>query len=115
MRIIIDENVSYDLVVKLRGSGDEIISVSELQKSVSDEYVYKLALQHRAILVTRDYHFSNPLRFPAERTEGIIYIRHGNLKSEEETALVDSFLRGNNAEVCKGKLITLYREGFRIR
>jgi len=49
-------------------------------------------VREQAVLVTRDYHFTNPIRFPAEKTAGIIYIRHGNLKSEEEIMLMENFL-----------------------
>ncbi|MFQ6056503.1 MAG: DUF5615 family PIN-like protein [Methanosarcinales archaeon] len=78
MRIVVDENVSYGVVEILRTSGHYVISVSELQeRGMSDENVYALILREHAILITRDYHFTNSVRFPAEKTEGIIYIRHG--------------------------------------
>ena len=74
-----------------------------------------LALQEQAVFITRDYHFTNPIRFPAERTQGIIYIRHGNLESEEEIAMVEKCLSDHDLGTFRGKLVTLYRDSIRIR
>lgn len=116
MKIVIDENVSYGVVERLRAIGYDVISISELPtRGMSDESVYSLVLQEQAILVTRDYHFTNPVRFPAEKTKAIIYIRYGNLKSEEEIKMVDKFLRSHDLETFQGKLVTLYRDSVRIR
>ena len=75
MRIVIDENVSYGVVKRLQVKGYEVISISDLSKrGMPDEDIYALVLGEQAILVTRDYHFTNPIRFPAEKTRGIVYI-----------------------------------------
>ena len=64
--------------------GYDVISISEMPgRGMSDEDVYALTLREQAVLITRDYHFTNPIRFPVEKNI-IIYIRHGNLRSEEE-------------------------------
>lgn len=116
MKIVIDENVSYGVVERLRMSGHDVIAISEIpERGISDEDVYALALREEAVLVTRDYHFTNPVRFAAEKTNGIIYIRHGNLKSEEEIKLVEDFLHAHDLEVFRGKLVTLYMGSVRIR
>ena len=116
MRIVIDENVSYGVVERLRMKGHDVISISELPaRGMSDEGVYALTIQEQAVLVTRDYHFTNPIRFPTEKTGGIIYIRHGNLKSEEEIMMVENFLHEYDPEVFLGKLVTLYRDSVKIR
>jgi len=117
MKIVVDENVSYGLVERLRIKGHEVISISELaeKRRLSDEDVYTLILGEQAILVTRDYHFTNPIRFPAEKTKGIVYIRHGNLKSEEEIMMAENCLCSHDLEAFQRKLVTLYKDGMRIR
>jgi len=116
MKVVIDENVSYGLVERLRTMGHDVISISELGKrGTSDKDIYALILREHAILVTRDHHFNNPVRFPAEKTEGIIYIRHGNLTSEEETKMVDNCFHSHDVEAFQGKLVTLYKDGMRFR
>ena len=54
-------------------------------------------------------------RFPAEKTNGIIYIRHGNLKSEEEITMVENCLHSHDLEIFQGKLVTLYRNSIKFR
>jgi predicted nuclease of predicted toxin-antitoxin system len=116
MRIVIDENVSYGVVERLRMKGHDVIPISELPaRGISDEVVYALTVREHAVLVTRDYHFTNPIRFPAEKTKGIIYIRHGNLKAEAEIMLMENFLHEYDPEVFVGKLVTLYGDSVRIR
>lgn len=116
MKIVVDENVSYGLVERLRTRGYDTISISELaERRMSDEDIFTLILEEQAILVTRDYHFTSPIRFPAERTRGIIYIRRGNLKSEEEITMVENCLRSHNSKIFQGKLVTLYKDSMRIR
>ncbi len=116
MKIVVDENVSYGLVERLRMRGYDVISTSELPKrGILDEDIYTLILREQAIFVTRDHHFADPIRFPAGKTKGIIYIRHGNLKSEEEIMMVENCLRSHDLEIFQGKLVTLYRGSMRIR
>ncbi|MBT9163405.1 MAG: hypothetical protein DDT24_00312 [Chloroflexi bacterium] len=116
MKIVVDENVSYELVDRLRTGGHAVISMSELaDRGMLDEDIYAFMLREQSVLITRDYHFTNPLRFPTEKTKGIIHVRHGNLKSEEEIAIVENFLLNYDREFFQGKLVTLYRHSIRIR
>lgn len=115
MKFIVDENVSFTVVEKLRILGHSVIAIAEEYTSLKDPNVYKMVLEEKAILITRDYHFTNSLRYPPEKTEGIVYIRHGNLKSEDELSLVVKFLEGHDFSEIKGSLVTLCREGLRIR
>jgi predicted nuclease of predicted toxin-antitoxin system len=116
MRIVVDENVSYSLVERLRTKGYDVTSVTELTgRTISDEEVYALIQEEQAVLITRDHHFTNPIRFSAEKTKGIIYIRHGSLKSAEEIAIAERFLDTYSPEKLQGKLVTLHKDGVRIR
>jgi predicted nuclease of predicted toxin-antitoxin system len=116
MKIVVDENVSYGLVEKLRTKGHEVISIAEsAEKRMSDEDVYALILHKQAVLITRDYHFTNPIRFPTDITKGIIYVRHGSLRSKEEITIVENFLGAHNWEKFQGRLVTLYKDSARIR
>lgn len=68
MKLIIDENVSYGVVEQLRKQGWEVIALTEEKGgSIDDQDIYQLALRENALLITRDYHFTNPLRFPSVR------------------------------------------------
>jgi predicted nuclease of predicted toxin-antitoxin system len=116
MRIILDESVSYGLADALLRDGHQIVAIAEAVTSGNtDEEVFTLACNSKSILITRDYHFTNPLRYPAEKTGGVIYIRHGNLTSEEEILLVTKFLSNHPHAEFIGRLVTLYRDSVRIR
>ena len=116
MRIVLDESVSYGLAEVLLRDGHQIVAIAESATSGNtDEEVFTLAGKSESVLVTRDYHFTNPLRFPPEKTGGIIYIRHGNLTSEEEILLVTKFLSNHPYAEFSGRLATLYRDSVKIR
>lgn len=55
------------------------------------------------------------VRFPPNRTAGIIFIRRGNLTSEEEIGLVRDFLSHHSPEDYAGRLVTLYKNSVKIR
>lgn len=116
MRFLVDENVGFEVVKSLRAENHSVISMTEERYSgIDDDSVFKLALDEKRIIITRDFHFTNLIRFPASLTEGIIYIRHGNLKSNEEKELIIRFISSIKAEEIRGKLVTLYRKGYRIK
>lgn len=116
MKIILDESVSYGLGEILRKGGHEVIAIAETPTSgINDENIFKLALKNKAVLITRDYHFTNEVRFPSNKTAGIIYIRRGNLTADEEIELVQRFLSMHSHKEYSGKLVTLYKDSVRIR
>ncbi len=116
VNVVIDENVSFSVVEELRRKGHNVIAVCELAKvSLSDESVYEIMKKHNAILITRDHHFKNSLRFPTKGTDGIIYLREGNLTSDEETELVRRFFAKYEIEQIKERFVTLYKQGISIR
>ena len=116
MRIVLDENVCLRLARVLREDGHEVFSVAESQeRSLSDAEVWTLVCETHALLITRDYHFTNGIRFNAARCLGIVFLRHGNLKASDEMALVRSFLASHVLEEFRGKLVTLFPGSARIR
>ena len=115
MKFVVDENVSFGLVEALRKNREEVLAIVEDNRSVSDIDVFNLSRKDKAILITRDYHFTNPVRFASSKVEAIIYIQQGNLSSLKEIQLVMNFLKGHTLNQFKGKLVTLYRDSTRMR
>ncbi len=115
MKFIVDENVSFGLVEALREAGEEVRAIVEDSRSISDTAVFNLAQKDKAILITRDYHFTNPIRFASNKVKAIIYIQQGNLSSTEEIQLVMNFLKRYSLDQFKGKLVTLYKDSAKIR
>jgi len=115
MKFVVDENVSFGLVETLRKAGEEVDVIVEDNRGISDTAVFNLTQKNKAILITRDYHFTNPIRFASRKVGAIIYIRQGNLSSAKEIQLVMDFLKRHPSSQFKGKLITLYKNSVKIR
>jgi predicted nuclease of predicted toxin-antitoxin system len=116
MKIVVDESVSYGLAAVLRSSGHVVTAIAEATTTGAiDRDIYNAVVQEQAILITRDFHFTNALRYPPEKTGGIIYIRPGNLKSSEEIEIVQKFLSEHSHDEYDGHLVTLYGDSIKIR
>jgi predicted nuclease of predicted toxin-antitoxin system len=85
MIIVVDESVSYGIVPLLREAGHEVVAIAESATTgIGDEQVFHLVQERGALLISRDYHFTNAIRFPASATRGILYIRRGNLTAQKK-------------------------------
>jgi predicted nuclease of predicted toxin-antitoxin system len=116
MKILLDESVSLRLAPALRRLGHDVTAIAELNvRGQSDEGVWHLATDEQALLITRDYHFTNALRFDPARCLGIIFIRHGNLSAADEMSLVQTFLEAHPLHEFQGRLVTLSPGSVRIR
>jgi len=116
MIIILDENVSLALVHPLQEAGHEVIAIAEtVERGTNDDRVWELTKARQAILITRDYVFTNPVRFQTEEVRAVLYLRRGNLRSEEEVGLVMNFLTAHKTDEYEGRLVTLWPGGIRVR
>lgn len=116
MKVMLDENVSGGLARALGLLGHSVILVGpDLPPGSPDEEIFAFILKRRAVLVTRDHHFTNPVRFDLEKTQGILYVHNGNLTSIQEIDLVTDFIKKHPPEEYKGKLATLYLRSVTIR
>ena len=116
MKIIIDESVSYGVVSYLREAGYDVMAIAESNIACfTDTQVFDLVKGEKAVLITRDHHFTNSLRYPPNETANIIFIRKGNLTSQEEIELLDWFLNNYSFHQFKGRLITLSQGRAKIR
>ncbi len=113
---ILDENVSLQVADRLRTLGYEVLAIAKQPgRGMSDETVFNLAIEKKSLLITRDAHFTNPIRFPAKKTQGILYIVHGNLRGFEEVELVEKYLKTHPPDFFKGRLFYLSRTRMRVR
>jgi predicted nuclease of predicted toxin-antitoxin system len=116
MKFVLDESISYGLAEVLRRAGHRVVAIADAATTGNtDEDVFTLVCANKSTLITKDYHFTNPVRFPSEKTGGIIYVRHGNLTSEEEISLIVKFISAHSQSEFEGKLVTLYRDSVKIR
>lgn len=114
--IVVDENVSLQVADYLRGLGHEVLAIARHPKrGMNDQAVFDLVLQGSKLLLARDSHFTNPIRFPADKTGGIIYLTHGNLRGSQEVELVKKFLNTHTPKIFTGHLVLLSPTDVRIR
>ncbi len=115
MKVLLDENVPLAVAVRLRQLGHEVSSFRESEQGITDEEVWRAVTEAPSLLVTRDHHFTNPLRFDPELTLGIVYLRRGNLRVAEELGLIEGFLESHTPEEYAGRLVTLSPGKLHIR
>jgi predicted nuclease of predicted toxin-antitoxin system len=116
MKIVVDESVSFGVATYLRRQRHDVIAIAEATTSgLEDTDVFEIVKQENAVLITRDHHFTNSLRFPSEETTCIIFIRKGNLTSQEEIDLIKWFFESYEISNFKGRLITISKNQVRVR
>ena len=116
MKILLDENVSLRMADMLRKAGYEVFAVAETaERGMGDQEIWELACSKPFLLITRDYHFTNPVRFAPAFCEGILYIRAGNLTADDEIHLVQRFLAAHPTDQFRGRMVTLSPGSTRIR
>lgn len=116
MKIIVDESVSFGVVEYLRYHGHDVTAIADTATSgIKDIEVFEVVKKERAVLITRDHHFTNSLRFPSEKTACIIFIRKGNLTSKEEIELIEWSFNSCSLSEFQGRLVTLSKNHIKLR
>lgn len=115
--VLLDENVSLDVGERPWALGFDVavVAAMEFTRGIPDDDVFALAAAQQRILISRDRHFTNSVRFPPERVLGIIFISDGNLRGSQEADLVESFFKNHRIENYKGRVIFLSPSSIRIR
>jgi predicted nuclease of predicted toxin-antitoxin system len=76
MRLKLDENLSWQLVERLRHAGHDVATVrDEGLAGADDDALFARCRQEGRCLVTLDLDFGNVLRFPPEKTAGLVVLR----------------------------------------
>ena len=76
MRLKLDENMDARLTVLLRHAGYDVTTIrDEGLRGMADPALYEHCISENRILVTLDLDFSNVLRFPPDRTPGLVVLR----------------------------------------
>jgi predicted nuclease of predicted toxin-antitoxin system len=90
VKFLADENIDYQIVAHLRQQGYSVLYVAELNPGISDSEVLYLANKENAILITSDSDFGELVFRQKRLTSGVIYIRLGNLSSEQKANIIVS-------------------------
>ena len=116
MKIVVDESVSFGVVSYLRNEGYDVIAIADAETSgLKGPDVFQIVKKEKAVLITRDHHFTNSLRFPSQETMCIIYIQRGNLTSTEETKLIRWFFDSYSIKDFRGQLVSITKDHVKVR
>jgi len=114
---VIDEDMPRSTGRVLAGRGYAVKDIRDFElRGADDHAIYQFAQENRAVLITGDLGFGNPLRFPLGRHFGIVIVRFPNEMSTAEInrQLVDR-LTGLSEGDFEGHVIIVEPGRVRIR
>ena len=88
MKFLADENVDKPIVERLRKDGNVVIYVAEVEPSISDDEVIKLANQESALLLTEDKDFGELIYRQGRIFNGVVLIRLAGLSLQHKVEIV---------------------------
>ena len=92
MRLVADENCDFSVVIDLRSSGYDVVSISE---RMAGETVIDFARSERRLLVTEDKDFGQLVFAAAKENSGVILVRYPASARSALTAAVLKLLSDN--------------------
>jgi predicted nuclease of predicted toxin-antitoxin system len=76
VKLFLDENLSPQHAFELRSNGYDACAAVEVGLSgATDEQILRFAVENGRVLVTLDADFANVIRFPPERTSGVVRLK----------------------------------------
>ena len=116
MRFLADENIFPKVITHLRKLGHDVKGIQESGLSqTTDDKIIDIATKEERTIVTFDKHFGDILRYPPQKSSGIILIRIHPPLLEDIFHALDNLFKNYHANSFKGRLIVLTKSGYRIR
>jgi predicted nuclease of predicted toxin-antitoxin system len=76
MGFLVDADMPRSTARALTGAGHTAVHVSEVGlATASDREIFDHAQRTKAVLITRDLDFTDPLKFPEKRHHGLLIVR----------------------------------------
>lgn len=75
MRLLADENIHSDMVLWLRGRGEDVEYVAEAHASASDQRLLERAQAEQRVLITDDRDFGELVYHRRLNSHGVILVR----------------------------------------
>lgn len=99
MNFLADENVDQTVVDRLRVDGHDILSVAELDPSIPDEAVLRLASERQCLLLTADKDFGDLVFRQQRMNSGVVLFRLEGLSSLTKAAIVSAAVSEHSLEL----------------
>lgn len=101
MKILADESVDNQIVIRLRDDGHEVSYVAELSPGILDEEVLLLASDDNTLLVTADKDFGELIFRQGYVKHGIVLYRLAGLKSTERAEIISRVIAEHGNELLQ--------------
>lgn len=99
MKILADENIARQIVLRLRVEGHDVSFIMEMARSSDDDVVLQLANLSEAVLVTDDKDFGELVYRRQLPTVGVVLLRLAALSNDEKAELAVRVFREHAAEL----------------
>lgn len=99
MRLVADEGIDQQVVVRLRQEGHEVLYVAELDPGIDDEVVLRKAREAGALLITSDKDFGELVYRQAHARAGVLLLRLAGLSQDKKAEIVAGCLRTHGEEM----------------
>ena len=105
MKFKLDENLDARLASLLRKAGHDAVTVRDEElRGISDTALVARCKDEERVLISLDKDFSNTLRFPPEKTPGLVVLRGDNNLFATMQPLIQSLMRALDQASPDGRL-----------
>lgn len=99
MKLLADESVDSQIVVRLRNDGHEVGYVAEIDPGITDEVVLGLSGETSALLITADKDFGELVFRQRLTYRGVALLRLAGLSNEQKAEIVSAAVRDHGLEM----------------
>lgn len=96
IKFLVDESVEYGIILFLRDSAFDVISISEENPSILDPEVLKQAYKQKRVLITNDKGFGRLIFKEKQKSYGVILIRLPFDTTSEKILRLDKVIKSQN-------------------
>lgn len=101
MKLLADEGVDRQIVVRLRQEGYDVLYIAELDPGIDDVFVLEQASQSGSLLLTADKDFGELIFRQGKARGGVVLLRFAGLAPEKKALIVEAFLKKHGAEMLQ--------------
>lgn len=107
MKFVADVNVTRRIINRLRAEGHEVVSIAEIDRTLSDRSILRLALDQKALVLTFDKDYRYLTIEEQQASLGVVWVRLARLRGEAETERVVQVIR-EQGEQLWNRLTIIY-------
>lgn len=116
MKILADENLYEPIIDFLKETKNEVFSIrDEGLSGITDEKLYKIACENEMLIITMDKDFTNILRFPPHKCDGIIVLKIYKKSVQETLQIFKKFFNNLKISDIKKNLCIITPDTIKIR